>query len=290
MKTPVSDQTETTHLPINSSQNKGWENILIEQFQQPPGEAKCHYSNEHTIYLSLTPRPVRLLHIQRGKTHAGLYVKGNISITPAKTPFFARWDGDDNCLQIRIASRFIQIVAKEALDLNPDRLEFLPECQTRDPQIEAISMLLLAELKQENFGGRLYIDSLANVLAVHLLRQYAAVKPRLTIYEGGLPERQLLQVLEYINEHLSQDIKLADLAQLLGMSQFHFSHLFKQSLGTAPYQYLIQQRVERAKQLLKQTDRAITDIAFQCGFNSHSHLSKQFRQFTGMTPRAYRAN
>ncbi|WP_313949281.1 helix-turn-helix transcriptional regulator [Leptolyngbya sp. FACHB-261] len=85
-------------------------------------------------------------------------------------------------------------------------------------------------------------------------------------------------------------MKLADLAALLGMSQFHFSHLFKQSIGTAPYQYLLQQRVERAKQLLKQTDQSIMEIAFLCGFNSHSHLSKQFRQLTGITPTAYRAN
>jgi AraC family transcriptional regulator len=127
-------------------------------------------------------------------------------------------------------------------------------------------------------------------LAVHLLRQYAAAKPHLQTYEAGLSERQLLQVLEYINEHLTQDIKLADLAHLLGISQFHFSHLFKRSLGTAPYQYLIQQRIERAKQLLKQTDLSIMDIALNCGFNSHSHLSKQFRHFTGMTPKAYRAD
>jgi AraC family transcriptional regulator len=57
-----------------------------------------------------------------------------------------------------------------------------------------------------------------------------------------------------------------------------------------PYQYLLQQRIERAKQLLKEGDRSIMDIAFLCGFNSHSHLSKQFRQLTGITPKAYRAN
>ena len=101
--------------------------------------------------------------------------------------------------------------------------------------------------------------------------------------------RQLRQVLDYIDAHLAQDLKLADLAQLLDMSQYHFSRLFKQSLHISPYQYLLQQRVERAKKLLKQTDRLITDIAFDCGFNSHSHLSKQFRQLTGMTPKAYRA-
>jgi AraC family transcriptional regulator len=96
--------------------------------------------------------------------------------------------------------------------------------------------------------------------------------------------------LDYINEYLGQDIKLTDLAALVDMSQFHFSHRFKQAIGVSPYQYLLQQRVERAKQLLKQTERSIVDIALECGFSSHSHLSKQFRQLTGITPKAYRAN
>lgn len=290
MKPPATRQIECTRPPLLSSRNQGWENILVEQFQHPSGEGKTYYGDEHAICLSLAPRPVRFLQIKGGKTHTSLYGKGDISITPAEVPFFARWDGNDHYLQIRIASRFIQNVATETITNNPDQLELLSEFRTRDPQLESIGMLLLAELKQENLGGRLYIESLANVLAVHLLRQYAAVTPNLQVYEGGLPQRQLLQVLEYINEHLDCDIKLADLAQLLDMSQFHFSRLFKQSMGIAPYQYLLQQRVERAKQLLKQTDRSIIDVAFLCGFNSHSHLSKQFRQLTGMTPTAYRMN
>jgi AraC family transcriptional regulator len=290
MNTPTNDRIECAGLPILSSRNLGWENIRVEQFQHPAGEGRFQYSDEHAICLSLAPRPVRFVQIKGARMHTSLYGKGDISITPAKMPFFGRWDSDDNYLQIRIASEFIQSVAREALEMNPDRLELIPEFRTRDRQIESISMLLLAELQQKNLGGKLYIDSLANVLAVHLLRQYATSKPRLTVYEGGLPDRQLLQVLEYINEHLDRDIKLTDLAQLLGISQFHFSHMFKQSIGTAPYQYLLQQRVERAKQLLKQTERSIMDIALECGFNSHSHLSKQFRQLTGMTPKAYRAN
>jgi AraC family transcriptional regulator len=289
MKIPVTHQIECTSLPILSSKDRGWENILIEQFQNPAGEGKTYYSDQHAICLSLAPRPIRFLQIKAGKTHAGLYGKGDISITPAKTSFFARWDEDDQYLLIRIASHLLQNVAIEALDMNPDRLELIPEFRTRDRQIEAMGMLLLAELQQENLGGRLYVESLTNILAVHLLRQYSVLQPRLAIYEGGLPERQLVQVLEYINEYLEQDIKLADLAQLLGISQFHFSYLFKRSLGKSPYQYLLQQRIERSKQLLKQTNKSIMDIAFLCGFNSHSHLSKQFRQLTGMTPKTYRS-
>ena len=290
MKTTAHDLTQLTGLPLLSSQSQGWENILVEQFQHPAGECRTHYSNEHMICLSLASRPVRFLQIKGGKTHTSLYGKGDISITPAEMPFFARWDGEDHYMQIRIASRFIQQVAREALEMNPDRLELLSEFRTRDPQIEAIGMMLLTELQQGNCGGRLYIESLANVLAVHLIRQYTVTQPQHPIYEGGLAQRQLSQVLDYIHDRLEQDIKLADLAALLGMSQFHFSHLFKQAIGTSPYQYLLQQRIERAKQLLKECDRSIMDIAFLCGFSSHSHLSKQFRQLTGMTPKAYRVN
>lgn len=290
MNTTAAYLSEPPCLPISSSRSHGWENILVEQFQHSAGEGRVHYSDEHAICLSLASRPVRLLQVKGGKTHVGLYGKGDISITPEKTPFFARWDGDDHYLQIRITSRFIQSVAREAIAMNSDQLELRLEFRTRDPQIEAIGLMLLSELQQEHFGGRLYIESLANVLAVHLLRQYSTPKTRLSVYNGGLPERQLAHVLDYINEHLNQDIKLADLAALLDMSQFHFSHLFKQAIGIAPYQYLLQQRIERAKQLLKQTDSSIIDIAFMCGFNSHSHLSKQFRQLTGMTPTGYRAS
>jgi AraC family transcriptional regulator len=296
MKTFFTHPAETTDLPILSSQAHGWDNILVEQFQHPPGEEKSHFNEEHAICLSLASRPVRLLQIKGSRTYVGLQSKGDVSLTPANVPSYFRWESDDSCLQIRIASQFIQNVARETISAshgqvnatNPDRLELRLEFQTRDPQLEAIGMMLLAELKQENPGGKLYVESLSNVLAIHLLRQYTAPSSRLIVNESGLSERQILQIVEYINEHLHQDIKLADLATLLGISESHLSHRFKQSIGMAPYQYLLQQRIERAKQLLKEGDRSITDIAFLCGFNSHSHLSKQFRQLMGITPKQYR--
>ncbi|MEM6451773.1 MAG: AraC family transcriptional regulator [Cyanobacteria bacterium P01_D01_bin.105] len=262
----------------------------MELLRYSSGEANCLSEGEHTLYISLATRPIHYLHAQDGKTFTGLYQRGEMLITPANTPLFARWEGEENCLQIRLTDDFVRNVAKETVVGDCDRITLKPEFQTRNPQLESISKMLLNELQQGSLSNRLYIDSLSNILAVNLLRQHATTRPHLPIYEGGLPSRQLRQILDYIDAHIDQEINLADLAQLLDMSQFHFSRLFKQSLGVSPYQYLLQQRVERAKQLLKSTDRLITDIAFACGFNSHSHLSKQFKQLTGMTPKAYRSN
>ena len=290
MKNPAIQKSEANGSSQFSSQTQGWESILIEQLQPAPGEGTCHFIDEHTIFMSLASRPVPMLHIQGGNTYTGMYGQGDICITPAKTPLFARWESDDNYLRIRLKTQFIKTLARETIKQDCDRLELMPAFRMRHPQIEAIAMMLFTELQQEQSGSRLYLDSLTNALAVNLLRHHTITKPQVPIYEGGLPKRQLQQILDYIDAHLDQDIKLANLARLLDMSQFHFSRLFKQSIGMSPYQYLIQQRVERAKQLLNQTDHVIADIALDCGFNSHSHLSKQFRQLTGMTPKAYRAN
>lgn len=171
-------QPKMKHLAILPAQtnNQPWQNIRVQQFQHPAGEGNCYYNDEHTLSLSLAPRPVRLLQILGDKSYTGLYGKGDMSITPAKTPFFVRWDSYDNYLQIRIKNQFIESVARETTEQDPDRLELIPEFRTRNPQIEAIGMMLLAELQQQNSGNGLYIDSLANILTVNLLRQTVTKK------------------------------------------------------------------------------------------------------------------
>ena len=152
-------------------------------------------------------------------------------------------------------------------------------------------MMLRAELYQGGQGvGQLYIESLANALVVNLLRDYSGTKPQIAIVPGGLSDRQIWKVTDYINNHLNQSMKIKDLAEFLGISQFHFSRLFKQSTGISPHQYVMQQRIELAKRLLKKADMSIADIALDSGFNSQSHLGKYFRQMTGMTPKDYRQN
>jgi AraC family transcriptional regulator len=266
----------------------GTETIQIEHLRFPPGEGSFHAEATHTLFVNLTSRPLHYLHAQDGKTHTGLYRHGDMLITPANTPLFTRWEGDENCLKIQLPTTFLKRVAEETLGKDRDRLTLVPTFQSRQQQMEAISTLLLTELQQQQASGDLYVDSLANVLAVQLLRNYGTTPTQLPNYEGGLPTYQLNRVLDYIDAGLTGDIKLADLAGLLNMSPFHFGRMFKQSLGISPHQYVIQQRLERAKHLLKHSDQAIIDIALDCGFNSHSHLSKQFRKVVGVAPKTFR--
>ncbi|MGB0564062.1 MAG: helix-turn-helix domain-containing protein [Spirulinaceae cyanobacterium] len=263
--------------------------IQVERALNPPGEGGFCFESDHTISMLLNPRPLHYLHRQDEKTFMGLVQRGEFIITPAQVPLFARWEGEEDYLQIRLNAQFLQTVALETLSKGSDRLELLPTFRTRDAQVEAIATLLRNAAQPGSSGNALYQDSLANVLAIHLLQHHATTKLQLQIYEGGLPQRQLLRVLDYIDAHLEQNLRLEQLAQLLDLSQFHFSRLFKQSLGLSPHQYLLQQRIERAKQLLEQTDQSILDIALMTGFNSHSQLSRQFRKLAGMTPTAYRA-
>jgi len=104
----------------------------------------------------------------------------------------------------------------------------------------------------------------------------------------GLTRTQLQQAINYIHTHIDPDLSLIELASVINISPTYFASLFKQTTGISPHQYVIQQRVERAKSMLSKTDLTIADIAFQTGFSSQSHLNQQFKRITGMTPKEVR--
>ncbi|NJL41623.1 MAG: helix-turn-helix transcriptional regulator [Leptolyngbyaceae cyanobacterium RM2_2_4] len=112
--------------------------------------------------------------------------------------------------------------------------------------------------------------------------------PTIEFKNRGLTHTQLQRVLDYIHTHIDRDLSLAELASVINISPTYFASSFKKIMGIPPHQYVIQQRVEQAKVMLKRTDLAIADIALQVGFSSQSHLTQQFKRLTGMTPKQVR--
>ncbi|MEG4818123.1 helix-turn-helix transcriptional regulator [Microcoleus sp. K5-D4] len=154
--------------------------------------------------------------------------------------------------------------------------------------ILGIGWALKTELASGGLNGTLYVDALKNALSLHILHRYCAQKTKMRDFEGGLDPHKLQIVIDYINEYIHRDLHLSELANLVQMSPYYFGRLFKQSIGVTPHQYVIQCRIEKAKQLLKRQDLSITYISQQVGFHDQSHFSKTFSKIVGLTPKKYR--
>lgn len=118
-----------------SSESQDWENIKVKEFHLPPGQLKHQSQTEHGICMCLASHPFNLLQIKGDRRYTSLYTKGDLSITPAGLPFLAQWDGNDRYLWIRLYLSFMEKIATEALEVNPNCIQLLPEFRVRNPQI-----------------------------------------------------------------------------------------------------------------------------------------------------------
>ncbi|WP_414584055.1 helix-turn-helix domain-containing protein [Scytonema sp. PCC 10023] len=270
---------------ILSSDNAKWMDIHFELHQQPEHDTTAASHTMHTIATALSSTSTAERWMD-GCFQRELLNQGDTAIIPAGTLHRSTWRQQVQFMFVAFEPALLKQAGQEIV--NPDCIELIPHFATvQDPLIQGILLNLKEELESGGIGGSLYVDQLKTTLALHLLRKYCTCTPRIATYSDGLPKYKLQQALGYINAHLEQDIQLADLAELLGMSRYYFVRLFKHSMGITPYQYVLQQRIERAKMLLKHRERAISDIALECGFANQSHFTKHFRQFTGRTPKAY---
>lgn len=159
---------EDSH-PSESALVLGTEEVQIDCLEFSPGEADFHIETAHMLFVNLS---LHYLQTQDGKKHTELYRHGDMLITPANIPLFVRWEGNKNCLRIQLSATLLKQVAEKILKRKDNHLTLVPAFQSRQQQLEAISTLLMAEAQQRQASGRLYLDSLANVLAVQLLRNF----------------------------------------------------------------------------------------------------------------------
>ena len=209
---------------------------------------------------------------------------GGIAITPAKVMHSAIVDEGSEFIILHLNPEFVTKSVYGFLRQHQSALK--PLLVQSDPLIQSIGTTLKTEIEFAQCD-RFYTESLLSALSVHLLKRYTTSKQTLQKRNSKLSSQKLSYALSYIDAHLCDAIQLEDLANVLHMSRYYFCRLFKQSVGITPYQYLLQQRVERAKQLLQRQELSLVDVALACGFANQSHFTKHFKQQTGVTPRAY---
>lgn len=263
-----------------------WDGIRLEHCKLRTGELPAHRHREHVVLISLTDGCKGELITSSGIGVRGTQKRGNICVLPAGLEHQAALEGDSQHLALYLEPILITKAASEAPLVTG--FEIAERYALADRVISSIGLALLDELDSEGLSGRLYAESLANVLAVHLLRHYTNTTVRPAAFTGGLSANKLRQVEEFINENYGRDLKLAELAQVAGMSSFHFAREFKRTTGTTPHQYLIKFRIERAKALLAKNDLPLIEVGLQSGFSHQSHFTRLFRRFTGTTPHSYR--
>ena len=269
--------------PIFSSDRQGKLNVNLKHFQTSPWvvEEHSHPHHELIIHLNSETRVERKIdkHFQREQIN-----NGDIVLIPADVPHRSLWNSNNEFIVLSLAPELMFLCAWESINL--DRVELIPQFAQADPLVHAIGLNLKAGFELDSNTSQLYIESLTSTLCSHLLWNYTSQEPKLPSY-GGLSKKQLKLAIAYISDNLDCKLNLSEIAAQINMSQHYFCRLFKQSTGIPPHQYIIQQRLKLARQLLKQRHLSVAQIALECGFSNQSNLYKAFYKNFGISPKAY---
>lgn len=274
--------------PVQVSDPAVWQGISLAHHRQPAWEMPENRLSQHILSINIgSGRKVE--RVIDGRLQRERFLTGDVAIYPSDVDYTLRWEGESEFLLLGINPTLLARIATDALE--KQTVELMPLLTTQDSLIHSMALTLKAELESPQVGGRMYIEAIAQTLAIHLLRNYSVHQQRIQVpTTRGLPRHKLHQVTDYIKDSLDQDLSLIDLAALVQMSPFYFARLFKQSTGLAPHQFVIRCRVERAKELLMRAEVAIADIATEVGFANQSHLNRHFKRIVGVTPKVVLEN
>lgn len=274
--------------PVLSSQTSLWKGIQLAYHQHTHAfETPEHCFPQHFITIHRNQSPVVKERVVDGCFQSDLFRDGDICLTPATTPVLVRLHHTCDVMHLYVEPALMAQLMVEVADI--DGLELIPQFKLNDPLIYQIGIALKMKLECNGLCDRLYTESMAIAISAHIIHYYSTKKLKIHHYPNGLSRDRLQQAIEYIHEHLEQNLSITEMAQILQMSPYYFSRLFKQSTGLSPHQYLLKCRIEHAKQLLKTTSLAIAAIATQAGFVDQSHLARHFKRQVGILPSQFRA-
>ena len=275
---------------LRSRELKVFGTIEVAYHRFLPGEIETLPFKGPVVNLHLSA-PHHLVQRQHDLAREGLVATNDAAVTPAGVPGYWRTDAASEDMSMLLEEGFIRRVARE-VELDPGKIEIVPLFSAPDPQIGRIGLSLLSEIETGGLmGGDLYAESMATMLALHLLRNHSSLERnsrRRLGRKDGFSRRALGQATDYMNDNLARKLTLAEIAGVAHMSPDHFARSFKAATGLSPHQYVIHRRVERAQTLLSDTSLTVAEIARAVGFSNPSHLAHHVRRLLGVAPGALR--
>jgi AraC family transcriptional regulator len=292
----MQQMTSSFPTPVFSNAGRGWKGIELLQFKGTVEEIATPSFPFHAVVIGVSRPPVDVVQRLNGKLYENRFHRGESNIVPAGTSaevgYRERVEGE--VINLHLEDAFLREVA-QSVEVDPDSLEIILSVSTQDPQIERIGLSLKAEAEADGLvGSKLYAESLANALAISLIRDHSSLgrkvaKKATAAHTGGLSKRALREAIDYVGDNIAnKGLTLADIADAAHMSPYHFSRLFKESTGLAPHQYVIEQRLKRARVLLGSTALPIAEIALLCGFANQSHLNRHLKRLFDVSAKALR--
>jgi len=260
--------------------------VAIEPFWGAQGDGPGTTSDKHILTMC-SNHPSRFEIRHRGNRSAS-YIKqpGSLSLVPAGECPLMRAETEFDLVVCAFDSTLVSALDSE-LERRPDG-ELRLQANVEDPAAQQLMTLLNADASEGYTNERLYTENLAQALAVRMLFLGKGIKPPSNNGRThGLPGHVLRRVVERMRS-FDSDLSLKALANESGYSRVHFVRMFKAATGSSPHNYLLNLKLERVRELLKNPSMSLIDIALDCGFSSHSHMSRLFHKFVGVTPSAYR--
>jgi AraC family transcriptional regulator len=260
--------------------------VAIEPFWGAQGDGPGTTSDKHILTMC-SNHPSRF-EIRYGVNRSASYIKhpGSLSLVPAGECPLMRAETGFDLVVCAFDSTLVSALDSE-LERRPDG-ELRLQANVEDPAAQQLMTLLIADANEGYTSERLYTENLAQALAVRMLFLGRGTKPPSNNGRTyGLPGHVLRRVIERMRS-FDSDLSLQALANESGYSRVHFVRMFKAATGSSPHNYLLNVKLERVRELLKNPSMSLIDIALDCGFSSHSHMSRLFHKFVGVTPSAYR--
>jgi AraC family transcriptional regulator len=278
-------------IPDATSQNLGWVGLQAFRYRDAaPNEVHWPPLSWHLLVLVTRP-PAKMSFRYEGGERDLPSPAGSITVMPVGSEAQLSWQGTADCLHIYLDPKLTARVATTSLELDVSHTAIPPLDALILPELRTTMLAVDAELTGGGLGGPLMIESLANILAVRLLRYIFGRRRRVTRTDGVLMRGKLTTMIDYIMANLHRSPTLEQMAALVSLSPYHFARQFKAATGLPPHQFLITRRVERAQQILRGRGHlSLAEVAIGVGFSDQSQLCFHFKRIVGVTPGRFRVS